>query len=102
MNYMGGIYREAIGLVRAVEVYAFLKLALQQVPADKPFRGPERFNYGNFGYTNETKGVLSAFQGIERIKWKGEVSEKLLGSHPLYVLIYHGGLMSEENGLVTP
>ena len=100
MNYFGGIYPEVVDLVGSKEIYSFLKLALQQVQEDKPFRGPALFKNGNFTYNNEARGTVNTFSGFERIIWRGEVSEKLPGSRPLYACAYHGGTMAEK-GLIT-
>src|SRR5712692_5106732 len=48
MVYYGWVVQE----VAPEEVYGVLKNALRHMPADSPFRGPERYKSGRFTYTN--------------------------------------------------
>jgi len=64
------------------EIYKFLRKALREVKGDKPFRGPENFEKGQFKYTNRVKGDIKEFKGTERILYKGK---------KVYKLYYHGG-----------
>ena len=45
----------------------FLKAALLRVPAEKPFRGPEWFQEGEYLYRCFAEGDLTWFQGYEEI-----------------------------------
>jgi len=49
---------------------------------EKPFRGPSRFNEGDFEYLNEVEGDIYKVKGTETIYFKGE---------KVYQLEYHGG-----------
>lgn len=54
----------------ASDVFTFLKKVLSNVKADKPFRGPERFEEGDFLYTCTVKGNILDFHGEEKIFFK--------------------------------
>lgn len=60
----------------------FLKEALRHVDKTFPFRGPENFSRGDFEYINYFDGNLKNFNGVEKIKYKGNL---------IYKLYYHGG-----------
>lgn len=60
----------------------FLKQALLRVPADKPFRGPERYAQGDYLYTCEVTGNTEWFQGRETISWQ---------NREIYECFFHGG-----------
>ena len=62
----------------------FLKEALLQVPADKPFRGPCEYRDGDYTYKSTVKGDFEWFQGYEVIAYRGEV---------IYECHYHGTLI---------
>ncbi|MGD9275845.1 MAG: DUF5680 domain-containing protein [Candidatus Pacearchaeota archaeon] len=81
MNYFGKISSD---IVSGKEVYNFLKKAMRQVKQDRPFRGPNKFNLGNFRYVDESTGDVNRFRGIEKI---------FFNNHEIYCLDYHGGIM---------
>ncbi len=62
----------------------FLKEALLHVPEDKPFRGPQQYENGDYTYTCDVEGDFEWFQGKETISYKGEV---------IYECYFHGGLI---------
>jgi len=84
MNYYGTVHETA---VPAKEVYAFLRKAMRNVSKERPFRGPEHFEEGDFSYRDESKGEVSFFKGVERIFYK---------KREVYVLEYHGGLIKPK------
>ena len=59
----------------------FLKEALRHVPADRPYRGPERYENGDYLYTCTVAGRFEWFQGYETICYRGEV---------IYDCYFHG------------
>lgn len=79
MNYYGKAIAENID---AKQLYAFLKKALQQVRADRPFRGPAEFVEDDWRYHNESQGAIDSFAGLESI---------YLGNKQVYELKYNGG-----------
>jgi hypothetical protein len=54
------------------ETFEFLKKALRTITVDLPFRGPSRFEEGDFVYTFEIKGDLKYFTGREAITYRGK------------------------------
>ena len=62
----------------------FLKQALLRVPADKPYRGPERFTEGDYTYEGTVEGTFDWFQGHETITWRGQ---------EIYECFFHGGVI---------
>ena len=62
----------------------FLKEALLRVPLDKPYRGPAEYTNGDYSYECEVSGSFDWFQGMELIRYKGEV---------IYECFFHGGLI---------
>ena len=67
MNYYGAVTSSAI---EPIEVFRFLKLPLQQVSEDRPFRGPSEFSDKDFSYFDESIGDLFSFRGKEKILFK--------------------------------
>lgn len=59
----------------------FLKEALLRVPLDKPFRGPDFYENGDYIYEAKIEGNFEWFQGYENISYKGEV---------IYDCFFHG------------
>jgi hypothetical protein len=84
MGYAGGFTALVSDPGEAQEIGALLQAALRQVPAERPYRGPETFRQGEYDYANETEGGLDRFSGIETIAREGRV---------LYRLRYSGGLL---------
>ena len=62
----------------------FLKEALLRVPESMPFRGPERYEDGDYAYACAAEGDFEWFQGRETIRYRGEV---------VYECFFHGGLI---------
>jgi hypothetical protein len=79
MNYYGVVTDEAIS---AGDVYRFLQKAMQNVTADRPFRGSGDYREGDFRYHDESEGDLNQFSGKEII---------FLQDRQVYVLTYQGG-----------
>ena len=65
-------------------VYAFLRAALRQVTAERPYRGPSQWREGALVYTDDSQGDLAWFWGIETITHRGQ---------SVYQLRYSGGLL---------
>ena len=62
----------------------FLKEALLRVPESMPFRGPERYENGDYAYACAAEGDFDWFQGRETISFRGEA---------IYECFFHGGLI---------
>lgn len=60
----------------------FLKHALQEIPIDAPFRGPQRCVFGPYLYTCRWLGEITRFNGEEEISLEGQL---------VYRLVFHGG-----------
>ena len=60
----------------------FLKEALLLVPEEKPFRGPERLEKGDYVYTCSVSGDENVFTGHETILYRGK---------EIYNCDFHGG-----------
>lgn len=60
----------------------FLKAALKAVPAERPYRGPEVYEEGDWRYECRTEGNFGWFQGYEVIYLEGEA---------VYDCFFHGG-----------
>ncbi len=70
MNYWGLIYKD---IVSPKEIYTFLKKALMQPDPLVPLRGPEKFEEGEFQYSNIGGGAIETyFQHVETIFYRGE------------------------------
>ena len=77
MNYCGRVVSENFS-------GDFLKAALRAAPEEKPFRGPARYEEGDFCYECSLQGTLEWFQGYEEIHWQSE---------KVYECFFHGGKM---------
>ena len=64
MNYMGRILNDGV-------LGDFLKEALLYVPEDMPYRGPERYNKGDYLYICTVDGEFNWFTGYEEIYCNG-------------------------------
>ena len=53
--------------VNADKVYEVLRNALMQMPEDAPYRGPKRYEEGEYVYTNAWDGDLEKYSGEEKI-----------------------------------
>lgn len=63
MVYYGFVYIE----IGNAEVYGILMEALRNTTADAPYRGPEKFEKGNWRYENKLEGEVGNFRGTEKI-----------------------------------
>lgn len=79
MNYYGMVTDES---VPAGDIYHFLQKALQQVSAERPFRGPHEFREGDYLYQDTSEGDIAQFSGEETIFFQ---------KTQVYLLTYHGG-----------
>lgn len=84
MNYYGGIIKK---IIDSTTVFAFLRKALSQVSSDRPFRGPNSYEEGDFEYKNSSAGDMKWFKGTEVILYQGET---------VYRLVYVGGVLREK------
>jgi len=84
MNYYGN---QTDLKIPAADFSGFLKNALRQVRADRPFRGPLELIEGDWRYNNESEGSTADFHGQEKIFFEGR---------PVYELKYHGGDISRK------
>ena len=83
MVYYGWVPTE----IAADPVYQFLGLALKQMPAETPLRGPSHFQYEGMQYTNQWSGDLPRFNGTERILDAGQ---------QIYEGLYSGGWVDQR------
>ncbi len=73
MAYSGGMlseFQNDIGFAK--QVFTFLKKVLGLVKEDFPFRGPKKFEEGDWSYVNEIEGDIKRFKGHEKIFFKGK------------------------------
>lgn len=84
MHYYGSVDSAELD---PAEVFDFLKLAMQGVTLDRPYRGPERLTAGDFEYVDQGSGNIGRFEGTEVIRHKGR---------QIYSLQYHGGAILES------
>jgi len=81
MGYAGGILPTEVD---AAELYEFLRLALQQVTPERPYRRPRLLRSRPYLYRDVTHGRVERFWGIETIT---------RGGHVVHRLRYHGGML---------
>jgi hypothetical protein len=55
---------------------------MQQITSDRPFRGPNEYNEGDFLYQDQSNGNVDQFSGEEKIFFRDRL---------VYFLKYHGG-----------
>jgi hypothetical protein len=82
MAYAGGMTFDKHGDTKLDKItYKFLRKALLAMDPDKPFRGPEHFDDGEFCYHSELEGDIEEFAGNEYIEYKGKVifSQNFIG-----------------------
>lgn len=84
MSYYGGALDDSID---RNALYAFLKKALSQVPADQPFRGPPSFKEGDYSYLNVIAGDIRIFSGAETILYRQQ--KKVMFHNYLGGLVIH-------------
>jgi len=75
MNYVGRVTGEGFS-------GDFLKEALLQVPEEHPFRGPPRYDNGDYSYTCSVEGDFHWFRGREEIYF---------GGVKVFECVFHGG-----------
>jgi len=80
MNYYGVVTENA-----PPELGDFLKKALRQVTAERPYRGPRILQEDGLEYIDESHGSLDSFSGVEVIRHRGK---------EVYRLVYHGGSLA--------
>ena len=64
MVYAGGMLDESASLG------GFLKAAMRQVSAERPYRGPEQYRDGDYVYTDASHGSVDRFWGEEVITFR--------------------------------
>jgi Domain of unknown function (DUF5680) len=84
MSYAGGLAPGITDRSEVIAVYAFLRKALLDIRADRPFRGPLLFEAGDLRYVNVPEGEIAAFHGEEQITCAGT---------RVYNLRYSGGII---------
>jgi hypothetical protein len=57
----------------AKQTFSFLKRALMAMDKEKPFRGPENFEEGEWKYESKVEGDIRDFLGNEKIYYQGEL-----------------------------
>lgn len=77
MNYAGRVLGEPFS-------GDFLKEALLNVPFDRPFRGPDRYENGGYVYTCVSEGDFEWFSGHETIEYNGKL---------IYECNFHGSMI---------
>jgi len=84
MGYAGGLTSVAVRPADMGRVYDFLRAALRQVAAERPYRGPSTFRQGEYSYRDESRGEVDDFGGVETISHRDQ---------QVYQLRYSGGLL---------
>ena len=72
------------------QVYTVLRAALQQMPPDAPFRGPQQLKQGAYLYTNHWRGTIERYSGHEQITHNDTL---------IYQADYMGGLVDQRTGV---
>jgi hypothetical protein len=70
------------------DTYKVLQSALTNIPEDKPFRGPKKYNLNGFEYINVFEGEIDNFFGEEIIK--------SMDGNEIYKAKYIGGLINQR------
>jgi len=81
MNYCGGIISEEVDVK---QIYQFLQKAMKLVKIERPFRGPENFQEGEWDYTDKSDCSVNEFSGTESIYFQKK---------KVYELKYIGGIV---------
>lgn len=84
MVYYGAV---STGYSQIIDVYSFLQQALKKGLLASPYRGPKKFNAGNWSYKNKWSGDVENFNGEELI---------YIGSELVYKSNYLGGLVDQR------
>jgi hypothetical protein len=72
MAYNGGMVKRYWGKNEFTHsTFSFLQKALRRVDVTMPYRGPARFEEGDFSYECTVRGRITHFSGREVIKYKG-------------------------------
>jgi len=87
MVYYGQIHDTTL---KPDDIYTFLRLALQQAPAYRPYRGPSSFIKANLEYRNRVTGTMENYNGKEVILENGT---------EIYWSTYLGGLVDQQAGV---
>lgn len=77
MNYYGEVLSEDFS-------GDFLKEALLQVSINRPYRGPEYMQRGEYTYMSNITGNVQSFSGSEVIYYQ---------AHKIYTCLFHGGII---------
>ncbi|MFA5872236.1 MAG: DUF5680 domain-containing protein [Parcubacteria group bacterium] len=80
-------YGLVVESVKPKSIYGVLKNALMRMPEDYPFRGPEKYEEGEFIYENSWDGEVDNSSGEEKISQVGEM---------VYKASYIGGLIDRR------
>jgi len=84
MGHTGGLVNHFMWNLQPQWIYAVLRSALSQVSEEMPFRGPLKYEYYGFEYTNHPLGHLAEFLGEETIRYRSSL---------VYHLWYVGGFI---------
>jgi Domain of unknown function (DUF5680) len=84
MSYAGGLITHYMWDLQPQWIYAVLRTALAQVSEELPYRGPLKYEYYGFEYSNHPLGHLAEFLGEETIKYRDA---------QVYHLWYIGGFL---------
>ena len=84
MGYSGGLVNHYMWDLQPQWIYAVLRASLAQVSEELPFRGPFKYDYYGFEYTNHPLGHIGEFIGEETIKYRESL---------VYHLWYVGGFV---------
>jgi hypothetical protein len=84
MGYTGGLVNHFMWNLQPQWIYAVLRSALSQVEEELPFRGPLKYEYYGFEYSNHPLGHLAEFLGEETIRYRDSL---------VYHLWYVGGFI---------
>ena len=82
MGYAGGLDRDLT--TPPPGTYDFLQAALRRVQVERPFRGPNLYQEGDFVYQDASQGDTARFWGEESILFRGQ---------RVYSLRYAGGMI---------
>lgn len=88
MSYGGAvaltITAETAAILQARMIYHFLREALERITLERPYRGPDRYERGEYIYEDRSHGDLNYFAGHETIVYQGK---------QVYDLHYTGGFL---------
>lgn len=77
MCYAGGLVTSEGTSIDMRQVYEFLRAALRQIEAERPYRGPKLLQDGAYRYQDESEGDVEQFWGIETITHNGTLVYRL-------------------------